>query len=402
MVGHSKLARDIEAKRCATAKTGQASGQTMPTLDTQLQTLQSLQQALQESQELRIRDQQDSERRICTLRRKSQRQIEKLKQQVHEKQCMIDKREKLLKATDQDTLQREYITGEYPTVLHQKAPEKMRRGSAASDSNTAYFNSYGSTTVYSYDIDTQEWNRLPCTPHTHFTLVVVQHKLTMVGGAILGKATNDLFSLMRNKRWLRHFLPMPTPRYLTAVVYSGHSLIVAGGVCGGRTIPVQVLTTVEVLDTGTQQWSAACPLPQPFALATISICGERLYMLGGFTETSRTCSALSCSIPKLLLSCQLEPLPSTVWRQVADVPYFYSSCATLCGQLIAVGGYHEIYGNIKVIIAYNEETNSWEYMTDIPTARRWALVAILKGKIMVVGGEDSRSYGNELDVVEIL
>ena len=406
MVGHSKLASDIEAKHCAT--TGQASGQTtpqiLPTLDTQLETLQSLQQALQESQELRTREQQDSQRRI---RRNSQR-IKELTRQVHEKQCTIDEREKQLKAIEQS----EQIT----RAIDQKAPEKMRRGSAASDSNMAYFNSYGSTTVHSYDSDTQEWNRLPATPHTHFTLVVIQHKLTMVGGmvgymmggVILREATNSLLSLVRkrDKKWLSCLPAMPTKRYLTAVVYSGHSLIVAGGANGGRGIPVRVLTTVEVLDTDTRQWSIASSLTHPFSLATISICGERLYMLGGLNQTGETCSVLSCSVPELLQSCQPQPLKpayqSIIWQCVADVPHYYSSCATLSGQLIAVGGYHEIYENIRVIIVYNERTDSWEHMTDMPTARRLALVAILNGKIMVVGGENRRLIGNEMDVVEIL
>ena len=64
-----------------------------------------------------------------------------------------------------------------------KVPENMYRGSAASDSNTAYFNGCNSTEVYSYDSDTQKWRQLPDTPHTKFTtLAVVQHILTMVGG----------------------------------------------------------------------------------------------------------------------------------------------------------------------------------------------------------------------------
>ena len=38
------------------------------------------------------------------------------------------------------------------------------------------------------------------------------------------------------------------------------------------------------------------------------------------------------------------------------------------------------------ISAYNEKTDSWETMADMPTARHHALVAIVSEKMMVIGG----------------
>ena len=290
-----------------------------------------------------------------------------------------------------------------------KAPQKMRRGSVAADANTAYFNGYGTAAVHSYDSDAREWHRLPDAPNVYFTLVVVHHILTMVGGVISGRATDSLLSLMgegKGEKWLPYLPAMPTKRYYTAAMCSGRSLIVAGGRDGSNR-----LATVEVLDTDTRQWSIASSLTHPFTEATISICGERLYMLGGLDQTGfpGTRSVLSCSIPELLQSCQTQPLAgklqtapankSTIWRQVADAPHYRSSCATLCGQLVAVGGY-EAGKNTSAISVYNETTDSWEANGNTPTARRWALVAILNGKMMVVGGL-VRNW-TETDVVEIL
>ena len=286
-----------------------------------------------------------------------------------------------------------------------KAPEKMYRGSAAADSNMAYFHGNNSTTVHSYNSNTREWLRLPSTPHKYSTLVVVHHVLTMVGGQISGGATDSLLSLMgegRGIKWLPNLPAMPTKRYETAAVCSGRSLIVAGGNDGHNG-----LSTVEVLDTDTRQWSIASALTHPFYWATISICGERLYMLGGYDQTGYpTHSVLSCSVPELLQSCQPQPLAgklrtapanqSTIWRCVADAPHYLSSCATLCGQLVAVGGY-EAVKETSAITGYNETTDSWEAIGHMPTARCWALVAILNGKMMVVGGGWTAT-----DVVEIL
>ena len=291
-----------------------------------------------------------------------------------------------------------------------KAPQKMCRGSVAADANIAYFNGNDTAAVHSYNSDAREWHRLPDAPHTQSTLVVVHHILTMVGGLISDRATDSLLSLMgegRGKKWLPHLPAMPTKRYFTAAVCSGHSLIVAGGNKDGS----NRLATVEVLDTDARQWSIASSLTHPFTRATISICGERLYMLGGYDQTSWTRSVLSCSIPELLQSCQPQPLAgklrtapankSTIWREVADAPHYESSCATLCGQLVAVEG-----GYASAISVYNVTTDSWEAMGNMPTARWLALVAILNGKMMVVGGRvDVGGVVRGLtatDVVEIL
>ena len=308
VVGEPKLASDIEAKHCTTAEK-------QPTRATELQTLR---QALQDSRELRIKDQQDSQRRIDTLQ-----------QELQDSQLLIEKlraANNQLKWLLQNTVMQQKEIRDMRWQKESKAPEKMYRGSAAVDSKMAYFHSNGSTTVHSYDSNTRVWRQLPATPYTDSTLVMVHHILTMVGGQILGEATDSLLSLMGDK-WLSNLPAMPTKRYWTAVVCSGHSLIVAGGWDG-----CNILSTVEVLDTNTRQWSIASSLTHPFTEATISICGERLYMLSGADQTGVTRSVLSCSVPELLQSCQPQSLAgklrtvpanqSTIWRRVADAPHY--------------------------------------------------------------------------------
>ena len=77
VVGEPKLASNIEAKYCTPAETGQASGPMMPQVQQpQLTTggteLHTLQQALQDSRELRIKDKQDSQRQIQKLQQELQ------------------------------------------------------------------------------------------------------------------------------------------------------------------------------------------------------------------------------------------------------------------------------------------------------------------------------------------
>ena len=105
------------------------------------------------------------------------------------------------------------------------------------------------------------------------------------------------------------------------------------------------------------------------------------------------------------LGARLETLTlQRVWHRVTDLPVHSSSCATLCGQLLAVGGSDDI-SYTTAIHQYNPATNSWEVISYMPTARCDTLVAVLPGnKLMVVGGYTHTSgamFGSRTDIVEI-
>jgi len=109
----------------------------------------------------------------------------------------------------------------------------------------------------------------------------------------------------------------------------------------------------------------------------------------------------------LLKSCRSQSLGAwlksltlqAVWHQVADLPVCKSSCATLCGQLLAVGGNDN--DDTTAIHQYNVATDSWEVISHMPTARSEPLVAVLPGnKLMVVGGFDTIAE-DVIDIVEI-
>ena len=298
------------------------------------------------------------------------------------------------------------------------APEKMRRGTVATDGNTFYCNGDYSTSVHKYDSDSQagkKWIHLADLPYNNSNLVLADNKLTSVGGKhYSGEATNSLLIFMgegRDGKWIPHYPPMSHKRFNTAVVYSGHSLIVTGGHDGCNTLAV-----VEVLDVATQQWSTACSLPYPFTQATISICGERLYMLGGENQTELTHSVLTCSVSELLRSCQTQMLAgkhlsasaNTVWQYRADTPYKASSCTILCGQLVVVGGIDENHKQTTAISAYDETTDSWKDMEAMKVTRSKALVATLPDNTMVVlgGHRGGRRSGHDIvlsvEIVKVL
>ena len=154
------------------------------------------------------------------------------------------------------------------------------------------------------------------------------------------------------------------------------------------------VNTVEVMDTKTLVWSTVASLPHPYKLESATICGDRLYMLGGVDNKGKTKSVLTCSLTELLQS-------SSVWHRVADAPAYHSTCAAVNGQLLAVGGCDENFKATAAIHKYNPTTNSWYHISNMPTARYACLVAVLPtNEMMAVGGMVSRGT-RKTDKVEI-
>ena len=275
----------------------------------------------------------------------------------------------------------------------------MIRGSATVCGNMAYFRPGFSRCVQSYNADTEEWSTLPTCPTEYFTLAVVNGLLTAVGGwqsPWFGpkKSTNTLLSLITQERgkkeWVKHFPPMPTKRDLTAVVCSGKSLVVAGGVQEGG----NKLTTVEVMKIDTCEWSTVSSLPQPLYAATATICRNRVYLVGGCGQDGWTRSVFTCSVDALLPSQSCQP----VWNMITDLPVTCSSCVTLNGQLVAVGGQDSDKKVTNNIYSFNTQTNSWEVISQMPTSRCWCIATVLPhNELMVMGGWIGTK---ETDIVE--
>ena len=290
------------------------------------------------------------------------------------------------------------------------APRKMCRGSATVCGNVAYFRPAFTGQVLSYNSDTKEWSTLPECSTKHFSLTVVNGLVTTVGGVQSRNCTNTLLSLMeegRRQEWVEHFPPMPTKRKLNAAICNGKALLVAGGE-GERNTKLRkgdvnkytVLTTVEVMDTDTRQWSTASSLPQPTSDATVTICGDRVYLVGGKNQDGqRTKLVFTCYLNALLQSQSSH----SVWNTVTDIAVKCTTCVTLNGQLLAVGGEDAHEKDTNNIYSYNTETSSWDVISHMPTPRRWCLVAVLPGnKLMVVGGEtNTNAYTNEVEITTL-
>ena len=277
------------------------------------------------------------------------------------------------------------------------APRAMWRGAAVAHGSVGYFSSSGSRGVFAYDSEKDDWNQLPECPQTLFGLAVINNLLTAVGGAPSGLFSEDFTNRLvsfNGSKWVTIFPPMPTKRSDPAVISAQNYLIAAGGLGGFGGFGgfgYKRLSTVEVMNTDTREWYTAASLPEPVSDMSATVCGGRLYLLGG---TYPTHAVFTCTLDSLLHLCHSPHTNEAgVWQRIADVPMSYSTCTTLNGRVLAVGGWgsHGRDTPTPNVYMYNGDSDSWSLVGHMSTARSECLVVGLRDCIIAVGGWDSSS-----------
>ena len=378
--------------------------------------IQQLRQQLQQERDQGNRQLEERERQLQEKGRQLgciNQQLEASKRVVAQFERQIAELEQQLGLIKQQKIKAS-SNGKEPTSFKlrwregMRAPWKLCRYSdAIVEGNMVYIQSGIDDKIYSYDVTSDRWFQLPDSMHPNSSITIISGWLTTVGGGTYPFYYNELFSLTgegSGRRWTKKFPPMPTKRSWTTVVCIGTTLIVAGGWGGDG-----ILSTVEVMDTETQQWSTAADLPQPMYCTSATVCGDQFYMLGGFSDNhgAHTKSVFTCSVSTLLQSCvrhsqQKGADKASAWRQVADLPVKRSTCESFNGRLLAIGGKMDSQEPTTAVYMYVSTTNSWEIISHMTTVRYRCFTAVLpNNQLMALGGKIARGESNLTDSVEI-
>ena len=250
----------------------------------------------------------------------------------------------------------------------------MSRGSATTDGQFAYFTPAGYTSVYRYECRGEKWEELPSCRHYDSGLVIIDEELTAVGGWDGPYRTNKLLTL-RQKKWVEEYPPMNTARSFPAVVSTsdGEYLIVIGAY--GRWT-----AAVELFQVKSRRWYKLTHSPQPLTLPSATICGDQLNVIG--TDTN----GYSCSLRALPSSDQPITSPLTLsWKPLPPLPVTDSTAATLCGQLVVIGGKRQDGSSVNSI--HQLVDGQWVEIGSMATGRfRCLVVSQSHHKIIIVGG----------------
>ena len=244
--------------------------------------------------------------------------------------------------------------------------------------------------ILEYTIQGGQWREIE-TPVALFGMAVVNNQLLIIGGRDEeGRDTNQVWALdSAPGAWTQPFPAMPTARrWLSAVGYKRWVLVVGGD--GER--------YVEVLDTATNKWYVATPLPDDAVRPSLTVMQDTLYVFKGR-------SAVSLSIP-ILISDAVSQRPtthassgpqSTEWQPLPDTPTYHPATASLRVSLIAVGG-RPASSSITMYLPHMEQ---WLKVAQLPTPRQECTCAILPEtqQLMMIGGRDENfKYVKSIDL----
>ena len=260
-------------------------------------------------------------------------------------------------------------------------------GGEAVDRNNSY-------TVLVYNIEADNWSRLPKYQYKWFAVTVIKKCLTLVGGCDpSNKPTNQLAVFnATSQEWTSPYPPMPTPRDSPAVVMYDIWLLVAGG-CGGA----HELATVELFNTSTKQWLSSSPLPMPCGWMTSTILKDSCYFV---TDSKQV---LRVSLPDIVsqtISQSTTTKSPALWYLLPGSPLTCSAAITLHGSLLTVGGRYDNDTSSTAIYLYQPESKEWTKVGELPNARRYcSCVLIPSGEMLVAGGYDSsKQITSQVDV----
>ena len=297
----------------------------------------------------------------------------------------------------------------------ESAPQCMFKGSsnAVVHGPLVYLKAAVSNEIFSFHSGTKQWLNLPqCGTRRLFTIVVIDGKLTVIGGIESdNRCTNTLVSLQdQAPHWTVKFPPMLIRRCVAIAICNDSVLVVAGGVGDEQ----EDIKSVEVMDLRTKQWSKAVNLPRPLSSGTATVCNGQLCFLGGVErrgeDGNRIASKalLTCSLSSLLESCKPRPRVVTnyakIWSVFPNVPFLRATCVTfpVGGDLLAIGGKNSSEQPTTTIHRFSFLRKSWEFVCHMHFARSSCFAAVLDDELIVIGGCDGPgSTTNSIEIASV-
>jgi non-specific serine/threonine protein kinase len=172
----------------------------------------------------------------------------------------------------------------------------------------------------------------------------------------------------------------PLPRGLhhaAAVAYRGELIVIGGWEPRGSDLTA--FTSGEVMALRKGKWVRLAPLRHPRAAAAAAVVDDKIVVFGGQAD-------------KKLVE-QTEYLPGGVkWHDGADLPTPREHLAAASdGRFIYAVGGRELSAdaNTRALERYDARADRWTKLPSMPVASGSLGAAILKGRLVVVGGEDS-------------
>ena len=268
--------------------------------------------------------------------------------------------------------------------------------------------------IYGYQIKEDHWEEISPCPNDGAALARINNTLLALGGRT--SETNFLscihYLVLEQGRytWKEADFRLPTKRSSVVAINTQQYLIVAGGEGEEST-----LRLVEVMDTGTRSWMCVAELPESLVGASVAVCSDTVYLVGGQFGYNRVFknSVFSCSIADLIASrrkigqkAKASKTTSNPWNRFNGPQFTESTCISLDDCLYIIGGMHEDHRATNAVYAYMKDQKGkpkWTrtgYM-NIPRYRCFAATCAEPKKILVIGGYTNLGRTDSMEFTEL-
>jgi N-acetylneuraminic acid mutarotase len=179
---------------------------------------------------------------------------------------------------------------------------------------------------------------------------------------------------------------MPTPRVALSIsVVDGKVYAIGGKITAyGQNRS----SAVEEYDPVTNQWTQKTNMPATRSNLSTSVVDGTIYAIGGYTGGN------GGSGPPRSIVEAYDPVTDT-WTRSSDMPIAEAdhSSAAVDGKIYVIGG--------DTVQIYNPLTDTWTRGSDRPSTARWyAPVSVVDGKIYSIGGAEGPPKWRVLPTVE--
>ena len=240
--------------------------------------------------------------------------------------------------------------------------------------------------VYVYDINSNQWDRLPPPGQCQGILQMINGKLSVIGGRdnTTGKITNKV-TTYNNNRWSSYYPNLIKSRNKPAVVTHLDYVIVAGGILDDDTYS----NDIELLNyKQSSHWVITqMKLPEPMRRPSLIISNDLLYIVGYNRATGRTNLAYQVPVDTITSTAQLTSDQTTHWIKLPPAPHYGTTIIPNSCPPVIIGGHDEHYVPTIDITVLDVPNNSWKKIASLTTPRSGtAIVPINHDSILVIGG----------------
>ena len=242
--------------------------------------------------------------------------------------------------------------------------------------------------TYTFDVEKNEWDKLPPSGYHYCVPVIVEGKLSLIGGRKpqnkVPVARVDTYDESRSQ-WMSIYPDMKHPRYRPAVVATDHYVIALGGKLKE---PKPLTNTIEVMNIPSKQWiSVATRLPLNLKLydITATISRDLVWIVG--YDDGNLCYNKVFTVP--VSDVTMKPKVAASWSSVRnDAVCYKAAVVPNSDPPVLLGGDDRSNTAVSTVIAFDPKTDSWNEVASLSSPRAHCTVANLPGNcaILVVGG----------------